>query len=192
MTRPYIHPASIVEDDVSIGNNTRIWTFVHILPNVKIGSDCNICDHVLIESEVTIGDRVTVKSGIYLWRGVSIEDDVFLGPNVVFTNDKAPRSKRYPVELSRTLVRKGASIGANATILPEVEIGEFAMVGAGTVVTKSVQKHALVVGNPGQLVGWVCQCGIRLDVSGDEALCACGARFSKTGETNIEAINRCP
>ncbi|MDP4644904.1 MAG: N-acetyltransferase, partial [Opitutales bacterium] len=118
----------------SIGAGTSVWQFCVVLPEAKIGSECNICSHCLIENDVIVGDRVTVKCGVQLWDGLRVEDDVFIGPNVTFTNDKQPRSKQYPDEFPKTMIRRGASIGANATILPGIEIGEGAMVGAGAVV----------------------------------------------------------
>jgi len=148
----FIHDAAIVEDNVSIGESTNVWAFVHILPGAKIGNECNICDHVFIESDVFIGNRVTIKCGVQVWDGISIEDDVFIGPNATFTNDKLPRSKVYPERLLTTMIKKGASIGANATILPGIVIGEGAMVGAGAVVTKDVPANTLVAGNPAKVV----------------------------------------
>lgn len=151
----YIHPAAIVEDGSKIGEKTRVWAFAHILPGAKIGCDCNICDHVFIENDVVVGDRVTIKSGVQLWDGVELESDVFVGPNTTFTNDPFPRSKVYPEKFLKTIVRKLASIGANATILPGLEIGENAMVGAGAVVTSNVPPNAIVYGNPARIHGYV-------------------------------------
>ena len=148
------HPTAIVETE-NVGAGTRVWAFVHILPGAQIGTDCNLCDHVFIENDVTIGDRVTVKSGVQLWDGVRIEDDVFLGPNVTFTNDPFPRSKQYLEKYATTLIQNGASIGANATILPGVTVGKNAMVGAGSVVTKDVPPNAIVMGNPARIVNYV-------------------------------------
>ena len=148
-----IHPNAIVESK-NIGPGTRIWAFAHILPGAVIGKDANICDHVFIENDVRIGDRVTIKCGVQLWDGVRIEDDVFIGPNATFTNDMFPRSKRYPERFLETYVRKGASIGANATILPGLTIGRNAMVGAGAVVTMDVPPNAIVVGNPARIKGY--------------------------------------
>ena len=142
-----VHEAAICESK-NIGVGTRIWAFVHILPNAKIGGDCNICDHVFIENDVVIGDRVTIKSGVQIWDGIVLEDDVFIGPNVTFTNDKNPKSGNRSFNLLRTLVKKNVSIGANSTILPGLTIGEGAVIGAGSVVTKSVNPFAVVFGNP--------------------------------------------
>lgn len=150
----FIHPKAIVESS-AIGPGTRIWAFAHVLPGAVIGADCNICDGVFIENDVRIGDRVTIKCGVQLWDGITLEDDVFVGPNATFTNDPFPRSKVYPEQFARTLVRHGASIGANATILPGLTIGPRAMVGAGAVVTRDVPANAIVVGNPATIVGYV-------------------------------------
>lgn len=142
-----IHPLSDVQTK-SIGQGTRIWQFVVVLPGATIGRDCNICAHVLIEGDVVIGDRVTVKSGVQLWDGVRLEDDVFVGPNATFTNDLRPRSRQRPEKFPITRVCRGASIGANATLLPGVTIGEGALVGAGSVVVRDVPPGVTVVGNP--------------------------------------------
>ena len=144
---PFIHPLSDVQTR-HIGQNTRVWQFCVILEGAQIGDDCNICAHCLIESDVIIGNRVTLKCGVYLWDGLRVEDDVFIGPNATFTNDRLPRSKKYPAEFSRTIIKKGASIGAGASILPGITIGENAMVGAGAVVTRDVPPGAVVYGNP--------------------------------------------
>jgi acetyltransferase-like isoleucine patch superfamily enzyme/dTDP-4-dehydrorhamnose 3,5-epimerase-like enzyme len=153
--KPYfVHPHAIVETE-KIGKNTRVWAFVHILPGAIIGEDCNICDQTFIENDVIIGNRVTIKSGVQLWDGIALDDDVFIGPNATFTNDSFPRSRQYPEKFPRTTVCKGASIGANATILPGLSIGQYAMVGAGTVVTKDVPPFAIVVGNPARIIGYV-------------------------------------
>jgi UDP-2-acetamido-3-amino-2,3-dideoxy-glucuronate N-acetyltransferase len=152
---PSIHPLADVQS-LAIGKGTRIWQFVVILRGAIIGVDCNICSHCFIENDVIVGDRVTVKSGVQLWDGLRVEDDVFIGPNATFTNDRHPRSRAYPQEgFLKTIVHRGASIGANATILPGIEIGEGAMVGAGAVVTRSVPPRAVVVGNPARIVRYV-------------------------------------
>lgn len=154
MTEVLIHPAADVQAQ-TIGAGTRVWQYVVVLPRAMIGQDCNICSHCLIENDVVVGDRVTVKSGVQLWDGLRVGDDVFIGPNVTFTNDKFPRSKQYPGTFSLTEIDAGASIGANATILPGIRIGRQAMVGAGSVVTRSVPPNAIVVGNPARIVGYV-------------------------------------
>lgn len=148
------HSHAIVETD-RVGKGTRIWAFAHVLPGAVIGCDCNICDHVFIENDVRVGDRVTVKCGVQLWDGVTLEDDVFVGPNATFSNDPFPRSRRRPAVFSRTLVRAGASIGANATILPGITVGRLAMVGAGAVVTCDVPDRAIMMGNPATVHGYV-------------------------------------
>jgi UDP-2-acetamido-3-amino-2,3-dideoxy-glucuronate N-acetyltransferase len=154
VTEYFKHPAALVETD-QVGEGTRIWAFAHLLPGAIVGGDCNICDHVFVENDVRIGHRVTIKSGVQLWDGVTLEDDVFVGPNVTFTNDPFPRSRKRPLRFERTTVRRGASIGANATILPGLTIGRDAMVGAGAVVTFDVPAHAIVSGNPAQIRGYV-------------------------------------
>ena len=154
MAEFYAHPQAIVES-TRIGKSTRIWAFAHILPGAVIGEDCNLCDHIFIENDVVVGDRVTIKCGVQLWDGVRLEDDVFVGPNATFTNDPFPRSKQHLREYSNTIVQKGASIGANASILPGVTIGQNAMVGAGAVVTRNVPPNSIVTGNPARIVSYV-------------------------------------
>lgn len=150
----YIHPLSDIQSN-DIGNNTRIWQFVVILPNARIGADANICSHCLIENDVVIGDRVTIKSGVQIWDGIRVENDVFIGPNASFTNDRFPRSRQRPDKFLETTIQDGASIGAGAVILPGITIGARAMVAAGAVVTRSVPSNAIVVGNPARIVGYV-------------------------------------
>jgi len=149
----FIHPLSDVQTK-SIGKNTRIWQYVVILPDATIGCDVNICANALVENDVVIGDRVTIKSGVQIWDGLRIEDDVFVGPNVTFANDHFPRSKHPPKTFLSTVIQKGASIGANATILPGITVGSGALVGAGSVVTRNVPENAIVVGNPAAIVGY--------------------------------------
>ena len=146
-----IHSLADVQT-IDIGKNTSIWQFCVVLKGAKIGSNCNINCQVFIENHVIIGDNVTIKPGVQIWDGIIIEDNVFIGPNVTFTNDKYPKSKNSNFELLNTIIRKGASIGANATILPGIEIGENAVIGAGSVVTKNVESNEVVVGNPARKI----------------------------------------
>ncbi len=174
----FVHPKAIVETD-AIGTGTRVWAFSHVMKGSRLGRDCNVGEQCYIEPGVVIGDEVVIKNGVALWNGVTIEDRAFLGPNCVFTNDLKPRSKIFK-PIVTTLVREGASIGANATILCGVEIGFYAMVGAGAMVTRNVPDFALVVGNPARVQCYVCQCGNKLKFnSQEEALCDCGSRYSK-------------
>jgi UDP-2-acetamido-3-amino-2,3-dideoxy-glucuronate N-acetyltransferase len=150
----FVHPAAICESS-SIGDGTRISAFVHVLPGASVGAGCDVCDHVFIEAGVVVGDRVTIKQGVQLWNGVRIEDDVFIGPNATFTNDRFPRAGAHPARYAETTICRGASIGANATILPGIVVGERAMVAAGAVVTRSVPANAVVRGNPARITGYV-------------------------------------
>jgi UDP-2-acetamido-3-amino-2,3-dideoxy-glucuronate N-acetyltransferase len=194
MNDKFIHPKALVETK-DIGLGTRVWAFVHIMGGAQIGKNCNIGDHCFIESGATIGDDCTIKNGNMIWEGVTLEDGVFVGPNVLFTNDLHPRSPRLPQSHKRyrtksnwllpTRIGHGASLGAGAVILAGVTIGEYAMVGAGTIVTRSVPSHALIRGNPSHVSGWVCQCGRTLQFRAKSATCrGCGLRFKsiKDGE----------
>lgn len=164
----YKHPTSIVESD-EIGEGTKIWHFVHIREKAKIGKNCNIGKGAYIDTEVVIGNNVKIQNFATIYKGVIIEDDVFIGPAVVFTNDLYPRAFIWSEEkIKRTVVRRGASIGANSTIICGIEIGEYAMIGAGSVVTKSIPPHSLVYGNPAKLRGFVCYCGRKLGEKAEE------------------------
>ena len=158
-----IHPLSDVLSN-NIGDNTNIWQYCVVLPGAIIGNNCNICAHVLIENDVQIGNNVTIKSGVQVWDGVRIEDNVFIGPNVTFTNDLVPRSKVYPQQFLKTFIKKGASIGANSTIIAGHVIGEYAMIGAGSVVTVDIPANTLWYGNPAVQRGYVTNDGIILDM----------------------------
>jgi UDP-2-acetamido-3-amino-2,3-dideoxy-glucuronate N-acetyltransferase len=159
----FCHKSAEVQS-TTIGVETTIWQFVVILKGAKIGAHCNINSHVFIENEVQIGDNVTVKSGVQIWDGITLEENVFIGPNVTFTNDLIPRSKQYPASFAKTIIKKGASIGANATIIAGNEIGSYAMIGAGSVVTKNIGKNELWVGNPAKQIGFVTNKGEILDL----------------------------
>lgn len=181
-----IHPQALVETD-RIGAGTRVWAFAHILPGARIGQDCNIGDHSYVEGGVAIGDEVVIKNGVSIWDGVTIEDRVFVGPNAAFTNDLMPRAKVVRAEYQRTLVREGASLGANATLVCGITVGRYALIGAGAVVTRDVPDFGLVVGNPARLAGFVCRCGDRLVFREAEADCACGRRYRRTAD-RVEEI----
>ena len=187
MKNVFKHPTALVET-ADIGPGSRVWAFAHVLAGARIGRNCNIGDHSFVESGATVGDNCTIKNGNMIWEGVTLEDGVFVGPNVYFTNDLHPRSPRLPQAHKRysakanwllpTRIQRGATLGAGAIILAGVTIGEYAMVGAGSVVTKSVPSHALVRGNPSQVSGWVCQCGQKLNFRTKSATCAhCGLHF---------------
>jgi acetyltransferase-like isoleucine patch superfamily enzyme len=152
MSQPFIHALADVQS-TNIGENTRIWQFVVVLPGAQIGQGCNICSHCLIENDVIIGERVTIKSGVQLWNGLRIGDDVFIGPNVTFTNDKYPKSRNVNFTLLSTRIEAGASIGGGATLLPGVLVGANSVVGAGSVVTKDVPAGITVIGNPARAIG---------------------------------------
>ncbi|MCK5606213.1 N-acetyltransferase [Candidatus Pacearchaeota archaeon] len=169
----FIHEKAIVECS-EIGDKTKIWAFAHILSGAKIGKNCNINDHTFIEGGVIIGDNVTIKCGVYLWDGVRTGNNVFIGPNVTFTNDARPRSKAYPEEFVRTYVKEGASIGANTTIICGSIIGKWALIGAGSVISKDVPDYALVYGNPAKIKGYVCECSKDLNLKDSKANCECG------------------
>ena len=180
----YVHEHALVEAD-EIGRGTRIWAFAHVMRGARIGAGCNICGNAFIETGAVVGDRVTVKNNVLLWDGVTVEDDVFIGPNATFTNDLTPRAsiKKPAEQLLKTVVRRGATIGANATILCGITIGEFGFVAAGTGVTRDVVPYALVAGNPGRRVGWACECGVRLP---DDLRCpSCGRRFRQVTDGGL-------
>jgi acetyltransferase-like isoleucine patch superfamily enzyme len=187
----YIHPAALVESE-TIGDGTRIWAFTHVLRGVSIGAHCNIGEQCFLETGAVIGNRVTIKNGNELWDGITLADGVFVGPNASFTNDLHPRSARLLQAAGRysnrhwltpTLVKEGASIGAGAIIIAGNTIGEYAMVGAGAIITHEVPPYALVIGAPARVAGWVCQCGNRLQFRGVAAVCGeCGLEFDRKGD----------
>jgi acetyltransferase-like isoleucine patch superfamily enzyme len=177
----FVHPMGLCESD-RVGPHTRIWAFAHVLAGAVIGADCNLGDHAFVEGGARLGDRVTVKNAVLVWDRVTVEDEVFLGPNMVFTNDLVPRVgwRKAPEQLVATLVRRGASIGANATVVCGVTIGRYALVAAGAVVVRDVPDYGLVAGNPARRIGWVCACGRRL---GEALGCGCGRHYHLDDET---------
>lgn len=181
----FVHDKGLCESD-DVGARTRVWAFAHIMKGAKVGSDCNVCDHAFVESGCVVGSHCTIKNNVLLWDRVTLEDWVFVGPNAVFTNDFSPRAavKKTREQFRPTLVKQGASIGANATIVCGVTIHECAMIGAGAVVIRDVPRHALVVGNPARQIGWACACGEKLPAS---LRCTCGKAYRKA-EGGLEEL----
>lgn len=175
MSDIFIHPTAEVSKEAVIGNGTKIWNQAQVREGAKIGENCIISKNVYVDEQVQIGNRVKIQNNVNVYHGVRVEDDVFLGPSMTFTNDMFPRAFNANWNISETIVEKGASIGANATIRCGVVIGEYATIGAGSVVTKDIPPYALCVGNPAKQIGWVCKCGFRLDEKG---VCVeCGATY---------------
>ncbi len=177
----FVHPTAVIDQPVEIGEGTQVWHFTHIMPNARIGKNCIIGQNVFIGSGVVIGDHVKVQNNVSIYEGVVLEDGVFCGPSMVFTNVFNPRSFiSRKKEFRKTLVKKGATIGANATLVCGNTIGQYAFIGAGTVVTKDVPDYALFYGNPGKVKGWVCQCAVEITFHSGRAVCkACGKRYKK-------------
>jgi UDP-2-acetamido-3-amino-2,3-dideoxy-glucuronate N-acetyltransferase len=171
----FVHPSSVIDEGVGIGRGTRIWHFCHVMPGARIGEGCNIGQNVFIDADVTIGNRCKIQNHVSVYKGVTLEDDVFCGPSAVFTNVFNPRAHIRRMDEARpTLVRRGATLGANCTVVCGVTIGSYAFIGAGAVVTGDVPDHALVYGNPARVRAWVCQCGEKLD--GDMTCGVCGRK----------------
>jgi UDP-2-acetamido-3-amino-2,3-dideoxy-glucuronate N-acetyltransferase len=180
------HETALVESD-QIGAGTRIWAYSHVMRGAVIGENCNICDHSFIESGAILGNNVTIKNGVSVWNKVKIEDGVFLGPNAALTNDLWPRSRNSDWQASETLIEKGATVGANATVVCGIRIGAYAMIGAGAVVTRDVPSYAICYGNPARVRGWVCACANKLDFRSSESECSkCGSWYRKAdGEVMV-------
>jgi UDP-2-acetamido-3-amino-2,3-dideoxy-glucuronate N-acetyltransferase len=192
MEKPYFaHSSAFIDEGCDIGNGTKIWHFSHIMPNCKIGENCNIGQNVVISPEVVLGKNVKIQNNVSIYTGVTCEDDVFLGPSMVFTNVINPRSAvNRKSEYAKTRVGKGASIGANATIVCGHDIGEFAFIGAGAVVTKTVPAFALVVGNPSRQIGWMSEYGHRLDFAdGVHAVCQESGQTYKLENNIVKRIS---
>jgi acetyltransferase-like isoleucine patch superfamily enzyme len=183
----FAHEKSIVESKL-IGEGTKIWAFAHVMQGARIGKNCNIGDHCYIESDVTIGDDVVVKNGVSIWNRVRIGDRVFVGPGATFINDPYPRSKIYRDEYIATYIGEGASIGANATLMCGITVGEYSMIGAGSVVTRDVPSFSLIYGNPAKVRGYVCRCGQKLDVSASEVRCSCGESYKFSPDKGLESV----
>jgi UDP-2-acetamido-3-amino-2,3-dideoxy-glucuronate N-acetyltransferase len=183
---PLVHPTAVVDDPASIGRDTKIWHFSHVMAGAKIGERCSLGQNVFVASRVRIGDRCKIQNNVSVYEGVTLEDDVFCGPSMVFTNVRIPRSsvpRNTAEHFVATLVRRGATIGANATIVCGVTIGEHAFVGAGAVVTKDVPSYALVYGNPADIHGYSCACGERLEFEVGHAVCTvCARAYRKAGD----------
>jgi UDP-2-acetamido-3-amino-2,3-dideoxy-glucuronate N-acetyltransferase len=178
-SQPLIHPTAVIDAGAAIGAGTRIWHFCHVMPGAAIGDNCNLGQNVFVDNNVTMGNNVKIQNNVSVYNGVTLEEDVFVGPSVVFTNVINPRSFiERKNEFRPTLIKKGASIGANATIICGVTIGEFAMIGAGAVITKDVKPYALVVGNPGKQQGWVSEAGDSLTLD-DNNMATCSVTLEK-------------
>jgi len=183
MSDYFVHESSYVDEGARIGTGTKIWHFCHVMPGAVIGERCNLGQNVVVMPGTKIGNNVKIQNNVSIYEGVVLEDDVFCGPSCVFTNVLTPRSHvSRKHEYLQTLVKRGGSIGANATIVCGVTLGEYAFIGAGAVVTSDVPPHALMVGVPARRVGWMCQCGERLHVANGQASCAaCGSRYEESG-----------
>jgi UDP-2-acetamido-3-amino-2,3-dideoxy-glucuronate N-acetyltransferase len=177
----FVHPTAVVDEPMEIGEGTKIWHFTHIMSGAKIGENCIIGQNVFIGSGVVLGNHIKIQNNVSIYDSVVLEDDVFCGPSMVFTNVFNPRSFiSRKKEFRKTLVKKGATVGANATIVCGNTIGQYAFIGAGSVVTKDVPDYALVYGNPGKVKGWVCQCAVEITFRSGKAVCqACGRRYKK-------------
>jgi UDP-2-acetamido-3-amino-2,3-dideoxy-glucuronate N-acetyltransferase len=176
------HETALVESE-NVGSGTRIWAYTHVMSGAVVGENCNICDHCFIESGAVIGNNVTIKNGVSVWDKVTIEEGAFVGPNATLTNDLWPRSRNPKWQVKETLIGRGATIGANATILCGIRIGAFTMIGAGSVVTRDLPDYALCYGNPARVQGWVCACTSKLNFAGTGATCGeCGAQYLKSNQ----------
>lgn len=183
----YVHPSSYIDDDVEIGEGTKVWHFCHVQKGARLGKNCSLGQNVNIGNNVHIGNGVRIQNNVSVYEGVEIEDNVFCGPSCVFTNVTTPRA-HFPVHgiYAKTLIKEGASLGANCTIVCGHTVGRSALIGSGSVVTKDVKDYALMVGVPARQLGWVCECGKRLD---DTLHCPCGRSYRLTKDNNLEKCN---
>jgi UDP-2-acetamido-3-amino-2,3-dideoxy-glucuronate N-acetyltransferase len=179
----FVHESSYVDEGAVIGAGTKIWHFCHVMPGARIGARCSLGQNVVVMNGTRIGDNVKIQNNVSVYEGVELEDDVFCGPSMVFTNVTNPRSQvSRKHEYRRTLVRRGCSIGANATVLCGITLGEYAFIGAGAVITRDVLPYALMAGVPARRIGWMCRCGERLPEAGAGVCLACGTRYVRDGE----------
>jgi UDP-2-acetamido-3-amino-2,3-dideoxy-glucuronate N-acetyltransferase len=187
------HPQALVEPGAEVGRGSRVWAFAHLAPGSRVGKNCNVCDHTFLEGGSIVGNNVTIKCGVFLWNGVVVEDDVFIGPAAGFTNDLHPRSKHYPDKPMRTVLRRGCSIGTNATILCGLTLGRWSMIGAGAVVIADVADYSLVAGNPAHFKSWICQCArsLSFDVGGS-AKCICAKQYMLSANGRCRLTNATP
>lgn len=186
----FVHESAYVDEGAKIGEGTKIWHFSHVMTGAQIGKGCVLGQNVFVGKDVRIGNNVKIQNNVSVYEGVELEDDVFCGPSMVFTNVKNPRSA-YPRrgQYTKTLVKRGATIGANATIVTGVTLGEWSFVAAGAVVTKDVPSYAIVAGVPARIIGWACECGECLSFEGEQAVCrVCGKEYRKTGDRSIERV----
>jgi UDP-2-acetamido-3-amino-2,3-dideoxy-glucuronate N-acetyltransferase len=181
----FVHESSYVDEPCQIGDGTKIWHFCHVMQNSQIGENCNIGQNVVVSPDVILGNNVKVQNNVSIYTGVVCEDDVFLGPSMVFTNVINPRSHiNRKEEYKPTLIKKGATIGANATIVCGHTIGQYALIGAGSVVVKDIKDYALMAGNPARQIGWICQCGEKIDFKNGESHCShCGSEYTLEKDT---------
>jgi acetyltransferase-like isoleucine patch superfamily enzyme len=189
MSDVFIHPLAVVDDGAQIGKGTKVWHFAHVRGTAVIGQNCILGKGVYIDAEVEIGSNVKIQNGVSVYQGVTVEDDVFLGPHMTFTNDLYPRAFVESWEVSKTLVKRGASIGAHATIISNITLGEYCMIGSGAVVTKDVPAHGLVMGNPAYLAGFVCKCGQSLQKEGNRTKELVTFQCSKCKEETIIPVS---
>lgn len=186
----FAHPTAIIDDGADIGSDTKVWHFSHVMAGARIGGGCTLGQNVFVAGGVVVGDHVKIQNNVSVYEGVVLEDYTFCGPSAVFTNVKTPRSafaRNTSDDYEKTIVRYGASIGANATIVCGTAIGRWALVAAGSVVTKDVPAYAVVAGVPARVMGWACECGAGLDFEGDRAVCGdCGRSYRRLDPVTVE------